>query len=618
MMLNDIWLSIAALCLILISSFSMYLPLLAISKDNLLALKYAIPFSISIEILVGYIFYCSDVRYFPAAYLAIVILTNLLALYKLRPLKISKPTIKITAFFALIAVASAIFYTRYQEAFRLIGPVGTDAGHHINFVADLLVKGLLPNGYYAPGFHLFIMPIAKVINLSDLYRFAGPAIGITTVIAVVLFVKDFLKNKILILILLALLAAPIFNQFILQTITFFSSSLSFIPFVALIALVAKRPDAKYRSSLLLAGIFCLMLALSVPYLFITLAPAFLILTLIVFILKKKFPKGYPRYVLAILLIVLFGVIASLGHVIVQSKFLHRFYGFPNVKVVTDQQFTETGEGEFAPSGSLADSNKLPKFVSENIFLKPLVGTTIDVFKIKTIRPLNNILGLGGYLWIAFSLFLFVISLRRKNNFLLTVALMSIVFGIFTQTGLFEVSSYKGRSGWYLMLLSIFGIVAVLDETIPSKFNNWILVGCILIASSGFISPPKFYQGYYEDEFRKIREIAKQVPDRKIKLVSGSRHLNIVSPNLVPLALDERNVTDDDTLVVIEKIIFKPDPLLAKNVALADKNFTEFNKKHDAMKAVIEANIERITSKEIFKQEYKPLFENNDFIIYGNF
>ena len=77
-MMNDIFMSLAIFLLLLISSFSMYLPLIAISKDKAIALRYVIPFSISIEIITGYIFYCtSAMMYFPLSFLIIVIITNI-------------------------------------------------------------------------------------------------------------------------------------------------------------------------------------------------------------------------------------------------------------------------------------------------------------------------------------------------------------------------------------------------------------------------------------------------------------------------------------------------------------------------------------------------------------
>lgn len=606
-MINNILISLAIFLLILISSFAMYLPLRALIRDKSISLRYAIPVSISIEIIVGYIFYnTSTMRFFPLFYLIFVVLINIWFYFKLKPIKFKKIKINWLVVTSTAIISIVIFYTRYYDSFKFFGPGTIDAYAHLKFVKNLFDPGYLTNGFYAPGFHIILMPIAKLVPFADLYRFTGPAIGIVTLISFVLLFRDYLKNKILLLFLLTLLALPIYNQFILQTIGFFSSAMTFIYFASFIVLLSDKVIEQRKINLSLFLLFAVALALTVPYLFVVFFPAFLIIFFIVLVYKRKFTKGYPKYLLLINSILIIGFLASFAHVYIQSNILKRSSGFPIIKVSV---------GDNAEiNDDLANKLYLPKFIQNNSYLRPMIGTGYDLIKVKNIRSANSMLGLGAYIWIGFSLFLVVYALRKKNSLLLAVAVLIVFFGLCTQTGMFEMSNYRGRSGWYLLMLSIFGLVLFFDQIYSKKMFKWLLAVCLVLAITGFFSSPQYYRPYYDEEFRVVSRIAKQYPNRNITLITTNRQLSMVAENITPQRLVVDFLRNDNPVIVIEKEIIYPDPVLSQRVSSTNNDYTEYNNAFESEKEKTRSNIERIQSNEDFKS-YLKFFENEYFTVY---
>lgn len=614
-MTHNILITLSTFLLVLISSFAMYLPFTALIKDRVVGLRYAIPLSISIEIIIGYIFYClGTVEYFPISYLIIVLLANIWAYSKLEPLKFKKIRPKWTMIIAISITLVAVIYTRYYDSFKFVGPGANDAYHHLNFIKDLIRTGYLNNGFYAPGFHLFLMPVAKLIPFPDLYRFAGPAIGIVNAIFFGLLFKDYLKNKILLIFLFVLLALPIYNQFTLQTIGFFSSSLSFIYLASFIFLASDKDIKERKINLSFFLIFSVALALTVPYLFVEVFPAFLIFLFMVLFFKKSFKIGYSHYLFLINVILVLGFAASFGHVYIQSKILKRYSGFPGIAITYSKP---DGTQVDTSNEELADNLHLPRFIENNRYLRSIVGTGYDLAKIKNIRPANSVLGLGAYLWIACSFFLLFYALRKKNAVLLAVAVLSIFFGLCTQTGMFEMSNYRGRSGWYLLMFSIFGLVIFVDHVYQKKMLRWFLAICIILSATGFFLPPKFYRSYYDEEFRVVSQIARQYSDKNITLITNNHQLDIVAENITIQRLIPDFLQNDNPVLMIEKEMLYPDPVLSQGAASTDKNFIEFNKQFEAAKEQLKADNNEILSSEQFKN-FKKFFENEEFTIYENF
>lgn len=616
-MIENVLNSLAVLLLVFFSSFALALPLLAIVKEKNIAIRYAIPFSISVEIITGYVFYCTNtVRYFPLVYLIIVVASNLVALWKLWPIRFLKPKIKLSTLFLWLVLCAAIVYTRYYDAFSFVSPGSNDTFYHIGFVRDLSERGYLSNGFYAPGFHLFMMPISKLIPSSVLYRFAGPAVGLATAFALILLIKDYLKSKYVLVLFAGLLSSPIYNQLTLQTTGFFSTTLTFIFFASFIFLV-KEIAQNTKISLMLLAIFSLSLALTVPYLFITLIPAYIFALIVFTVIKSVFTKKYPRYLLIINLVLVGGFIASFGHVFIQSNILERYYGFPNVQITPDKKVLETEtDTQRISSEELTDDFELPEFVSTSPYLKPIIGSAIDALKIKNIRLANSVLGLGSYLWITFSFFLLVFAIRKKNASLLIVASCSIIFGLATQTGVLEISTYRGRSGWYLLLLSLIGTVMFLDGLKTKKISKWLLIAGLILAISGFVYPPTYYRPYYEDEFKIIKSISKKYSDRIILVVAKEKFLRLVAPNIETLELNPDNLGRENTMVIIEKKIFKPHPVFSQIAVSTDKDFSQYNKRFERQSLKLEETNKQIIENSNFSK-FSKTYEDNNFEIYSN-
>lgn len=601
-MIHNILISLIILLLVLINSFAMYLPLMALIKDKEIALRYAIPLSFSVEVLFGYIYYCtSTMSYFPICYLIFALFLNILAYIKLKPIAFTKINVNWVVLVTLFISLITIIYTRYYDSFKFIGPGNNDTYYHLIFVKDLFNPGYLSSGFYAPGFHIILMPIAKLVPFADLYRFTGPAIGIVSVISFVLLLKDYLRSKILLLFLLALLVLPVYNQFTLQTIGFFSSSLTFIYFTSFVVLSSDKDINKKKINLCLFLIFTIALALTVPYLFVAIFPAFLIFFFIVLIFKKNFHKKYPYYLFLINLILILGFLVSFGHVFLQSKVLKRSSGFPVFEVTLGENALSNEE--------IAESLYLPDFIKNNHYLKPIIGTGYDLLRVKSIRSVKSTLGLGAYIWSGLSIFLIVYAIRKKNSILLALAILSVFFGVCVQTGMFEISNYRGRSGWYLLLLSIFSLVLFTDQIYSKKIPYYLIAICILLSATGFFFPPKFSRSYYEEEFNIVSQVARQCFDKNITLIASDRALSMVAENITSQGMNPDLLQNENSIVIIEKEILHFDSEKLPNTTKTDNRFEE-------RKEQLNEDIEIIKQNENFNK-YNKFFENENFIVYKN-
>ncbi len=624
-MITNIIISLVVLILVLLSSFALFLPLWAVLKDKKMALRYAIPVSISIEMIIGYIFYCFTIaRYFPIFYLILVLGLNLVAFFKLKrpnPFRFSFARPNLISVVVFLIVASALVYTRYYDGFSFISPGGNDAYNHIVFVKDLLIRGYLSNGFYAPGFHLFMMPIAKIVSVSYLYRFAGGALGLLTVLATFLLFADRLKDKSSKILLIALFSFPLFNALTLQTIQFFSSAITFISLGTFISLVIEEPQKKKQAAVIML-ISAVALAVNVPYFFISLIPALALLLIITLIATKSFPKVFRGHLSVLSLMLIAGFTVSFIHVYVMSGLLKRYDGFPNIPIAAKETVAANSslvveESGKIGTGELAGSLGLPSVISSNKYLAPITGAAYDLVRIKDIRPATSLLGLGGYLWIAFSVFLLAYSLRKKNKLLLVIAVFSIVIGISTQTGFLEINTYRGRSGWYLLYLMLIGAIVFTDQFISAKNRKIFIVLAALLPIAGFIFPPKFYRVFYEQEFIALKKIADEYPGNMINLISQQRQLPVVSTKINKLKTEPESLVNSDTVLVIEKTLRKPDPVLAQAAVSSDKNSADFNKRFEDRENENEQVNKQILSSPDFSN-YRKIIEDKDFIIYSNF
>lgn len=611
------------------SSFALLLPLYAYLKNLNLSLKVCIPLSLSAEILIGYAFYSlGQIKIFPLAYLLLILSTNIFFAFRLKLFKqIKKIKIKLdwrVAIPVLLIIASVIF-SRFYDALLNIAPGAIDAAAHAQYVLDIGLYGRLSCTYYAPGFHILIYPISQIVEMVDIYRFAGPVLGVITMLSLYLLFKDFFKNKISLYFLILAFGLPIFNILTAQTISFFSTIVTFILLPMLFYVITKPKGLPIRRVLTFYIITLFALALSVPYLLVQLIPAIIFLNIIVLVTIKKLDREYLAFISKIFVISILGFILAFGHVYLQSAISKKnnAHSFPQIAIAESQ------DSGFAPSTNLEktsdfleDHSWMPARVKNSAIVKnylfPMIMTGSDVILVKEIRPLNTIVSIFAYLWIIISLAMIYLGIRRKKNILLALGSFILVFGTATQTGILEMSTYRGRSGWYLLLFVLISSIYFLDTVIKKipRSVTYALFVILLIAS--FIKPPVFYRPYFLEYFSQAKEITHQFPNQKILLITDKWRVAVVSKNFSYSQLKPNFVEDtceyDQCFIILEKKFFEVDPILSQKLIVIGRDLNDFKINQAIQKKAQEESIEAIKNSPNFSK-YKIYWEDENLSIY---
>jgi len=605
---------------LLILSFAWHFPLLSITKDRNSVLKFTIPISISVQIILGYIFYDFDiVRFFPYFYLTITVACNVLsiyALYKKHYFADHKIAVNPKNVFLPLILICSIFYSRYYDSFKFIAPGSKDTFNHWLFLNDLSQIGHLSSGFYAPGFHLFLYPVLEFTKNINIYRFAGPAIGVITVLTIYLLLKDRFKNKLSAFFLIALLALPVYNQLTLQTISFFSSSLSFILLISLMSLVTDDNQYSNRIRFIIFTLLVAAIAFTLPYWFIQLIPVIFLLYIAFYFTRKTFGDSYKQ-VFKLLLILVLGFIISFAHVFIQTSILKRDNGFPSISIETESEDSVAITNNY----EIPASSSFLQFLSKNEFARnqliPLINTGTDVLKVKNIRTPDSAIAMGSYLWILISVLLLIYSIKVKRKDIFIVAIFSIVFGVMTETGVFELTYYRGRSGWYLLLLSVIGLSYIFDILYKKKFHNLTLFVIPIMSISCFLLPPTFYRTFYPEMFPVIANIIKPNPGKKLNIVTNYGKVGILSTNISIISLKTTgikcNYGERTTFLIVDKKTQEFDPVLSQNALSTDKNYTEYYKELEQRKVSDEKDREAIFNDKCFGH-FEKFWENENIII----
>lgn len=567
--------------LLTMMSFSFYLPLRQLIKDSDIVLALVIPISLSMIISIGYIFYLTPfINFFPLFLIVFLIILNSLFFIKHDNIKF---TITSKAVFPSLFVLIPVIFTRYYDSIVNIIPGNNDTFNHIYFLLDLDRIGYISSSYYAPALQLIFYPIFKLLPISEIYRFGGPTLGIITLLSLFLILRNVVKHQLSLIFFILLSCLPIFNQFTLQSISFFTSALSFIFFVTIIYILGmdKLINAKLRLFLLL--IINIAIALSVPYLFVQLIPAQFILLCLIIVYKRKFSSEYIKIISYCLALCILGFAFAFFHIVLQTKLLGRGTqgSFPMIPITTNSD----GRLVITDNFNFKENNyNIKKILSANPFasryLLPMYNTGYELQKIKNIRKPDNIVAIGSYIWIILSIPLIFFSLRIKNNYLFIISIFSIFFGILTQTGLLEMSIYRGRVGWYLLLLCLLGSTIVFDELIKNRTIQYLKLICIILLPLSFFDPPKFYRPHYTDSYDFAYYLNQNIEkNKKVYFIARDQQLALLSDRFIikPLELNsfQTLTKQSNVYLIIEKFYKIADPVLSQRAYSNDKNYKEY-------------------------------------------
>lgn len=564
-------------------SFAWLLPLYLWLKKSVLAVQFVVPVSLSLQILFQYIFYTFEVpNYSIIPYLVIVLFVNVWSIKRIGMNRLKSKAVTFLTFVSWKNVAISLFFltlvlfSRFYDSFSTLAPGNNDTYNHIVFLKNVRDMGYISVTYYAPGFHLLVLPLTYVLPYSELYRFVGPVIGVLTALTIFSLVKPALRNRYSKYVLLALLCFPIFNQFILQTIGFFSSSLTFIYMTAFLMLLGfsnnRTLPHRYGMTLLLT----IALAVTVPYFFVQYSVALLILLITTFVIRKLFTKTFVIRLAVMCMISLLGIAVGYVHVLLQTS-VHSSSYFPTLNETTTIIQNDRNSSIFF----LEYIFEIP-FVSTSVV--PLLSAGIDVVKVKAVRSPDNILALGAYGWIAISAALAVYAGLSKKRSLLVLSTLSLVYGVITQTGMVEMTTYKGRSGWYLLLLGVLGSTFYFDRIAVRVSKRYSALLVSLLTLSVLLTPPVHYRPYHEEQFSIVDEyIEKHEPNVVYAFLP---ELSLLADNVKVVTLSEEVIAEElvsDSIVVLDKVIPEIDPVLSQQASVMDKEYSNFRNKQELRK-----------------------------------
>lgn len=607
-------------CLVFIACFALYLPLLAATKNKRIALKYAIPFSVSIQIIFGYFFYLAgEIKFFPYFYLLFLLVSNIIALKKVGVKTIRlKPNIGIIVWTILVI---PLLYTVFYFALTNLAPGHPDTYFHIYFLNDIKSYKYISQAFYAPGFHILTYPISLLIKDNILYRFSGPVVGSFVILSIFLLFKDKLKNNISRYLLLFIFCLPVFGLLILQVVGFWPSSISFIFFSSFIALLSNSEELRTREKYTLYGIFTFALSLSVPYLYVQYIPILILFVLFNLFLKKDY--SYKKCLFRYLLISIIGFCISYTHVYLLTQVINKNGTFPQIPFVTEENnilVTKIGRDNITITGDSYISMLERKIVENKVFeanVLPLIGAGQDILSLKGFVPFGR-QSIKTYGWILLSIFLATFFWIKKDRFGFTIFFFCSFYGLPNISGILELDSYRGRAAWYFILLAMIGIVYLFDLCYQAKYKNLVIVIFLVFCGWSFYSPPMYMKYLCTEIFSEVRDIINRYPDQDLIFYTDNYQINLLSKKVSTIPLDNKTFIDFPenkyVFVVFEKRYCDSAPNNIKNALSNNKGFQLLEQDTAKKHRLQQQQIEKIQNNQNFNN-FKLFWENEDYSIY---
>lgn len=636
---------------IAICSFAWWLPLTALWKNGQLALRWTMPVSFSIQILVGYAFYSAGfMGWYVPVYGGIVLLAQVLVLtlWRKRLLELPKLPRLSPWYWGMAGLAIVVVVvTRLYDPLTTLAPGNNDSLNHLRFLYDLYDLGHLSNTYYAPGYHLVFAFLTELLDQVAVYRWIGPVTGIALASGIYLFVQAYVKQPMVRWLYVIASSSFFLQQWVLQTMSLFSTALTFLYIFAFLTLLSDTA-MMFRRRLGLFSLLGLALALTVPYFFIQ----FFFVSFGLLVVSGIWRKTLAwKQLLAYTGIIVVCIMVGVGHVYFQTRVLQRGGGFPEIPIIsTDTNQVTTLKSNYDDSVTERPTttssvviepitvSTTPIVTEENFTdrmltrlsealpyslyqqqLRPLVTTAVDVIKIKQFRPLNSVLSIGAYVWIGMSLLMLISGLRQKSIWWVTMSVASLVYGWAIQTGSLELSFYRGRSGWYLLWLALYGSILVFDRLYRPSWRWPVIIGGLILAVTAVIFPPQFYRPYYEEVFDASYEVVTQVNGSRAAIITRQPLLALLHQDAVVLPYDVSAVTtlpgsEKNRYIIYEKDFFSVDPLLSQQGLSGDADFSTFYQNQKLYKSALDQTNAAILAAPEFA-DYQVVWENEHIVIY---
>jgi len=610
--------------------FSLFFPILLLTKQKFFALKFCIPVSFSFYTLIGYIFYSfKTLQFFGLSSLFLLLVVNLVSMFIIKTkypnlLSLKLPSSKYSLGY-LISFCT-LLYTRFHDSLFTTAPGHPDTIYHLNYLQSLVDIHKLPMNFYPPGFHLLFYPLFTYMG-DTIYRFSGPILGVLLILSIVFLFVNKLSHRSLILMIL-LFCLPIFNFLIWQTISFWPTTISYFYFFIILYSLIYHKEVASLTKYLFLSMIALSLAITVSNLFMQLLPTTFLLIIFVFLFRRSFGSDYLWHTIKIFLILCLGGLFVFAHILFQTMVINQDNSFPEIpysqqignQVVTKSNYTSPNP---APSSSSLPNVVLPPQSTTSVLLynyvTPIVSTIREALNIKGARSPLDISSLKTYFWIFLSFIILAISIRKHDHFLLITSFFSTTFGFISQTGILEMGVYRGRTSIYFLFLPILTSVYLFDKFKKHQFNILVWPMFVIVFIYSISSPPHFFRDYCPEIFNYISSLINRYPNSKFSIISDNYNLQLLSHQitLFPENADSmvKNKATPYALLVYSQQVCNFTPSDYVRASQSDMNFILY---HQQQQQSLDQKTKQ--SKTLFNspelKDYHVIYQDKNTIFYS--
>jgi hypothetical protein len=301
-------------------------------------------------------------------------------------------------------------------------------------------------------------------------------------------------------------------------------------------------------------LFSAALAVTVPYFYVQLIPSlFFVLLIVIFFKRAGFDK---RSVWKSFLFACLGLLLAFAHVYFQTQVRVKNDAFPEIQFVDEQEGNLISKNNRDFDFGNIKNPQLNKILTSSFFQKnilPLYGTGIDILRAKGIRSPLDLSQIKTYGMILISVIVFMYGIKKKKFGLVLFSGLIFFYGVSLQTGILELSFYRGRIGWYFSMLTPILLAYFLDEFEYKEKVEYALYGVLILAYGlSFVSPPTFNRHYCPGLFDLAKEITYKT-NKTIKLLTNESDIQLYSEQIQVYPLNKGSIDSfDEDYIIFEK------------------------------------------------------------------
>lgn len=486
-----------------------------------------------------------------------------------------------------VLLAIIITYFTFQDAVNHITWNHPDAGSNFSWQKSILSDYVYN---YPIGFSILTSSVKQLINFERSINYVAASIALIIAFEVYKINSNSLGKKMSIFFQFIILL-PISSTILFTRIGFNTGQILFLLFILILNLIYNFTyNSKYKINLIQIIIISVASILTAPHVFITWSIALFFVSLFLFVFIKK-------YIFILYLSCLMSIFILI-YLIIFSKI---------------NSFSKFSELIFNKSSELEN----------NMQNKSEINSVVEIFlnfiQVKSyIRPpLDNILFFASYI----AIFIMIISfLFSKNLTIKSISILGIILGFITQTGIFELSYFKGRSGIYFYYTFIFVLLMFYKKLGKSKLKKTFLIDnyLIIIISTLYLLfiPNKAYRETDETVYLKTKNILDEYK-QNINIMSDFKNMRLIDSRIIEYELKfDKTLLLKMDYVILNTSNKRPDPYLSGLKKYEDRDISEFYKKMDI---ITQDRIKRnlTLSSLILNNDFQLVVRNKNYVILKN-